>query len=188
MKRLVRRAHQLREEAAHLLHEPPNRFWRGIRRIWRWLETWTHPAEGLLRALAQADTVEIIHDGELDDDTVRTYWMDWLAARLAVHHRGVWINVIFLPVTLLLGLLPGPNIFVAWNVLRLYVHWQARRGGRQAHDVARTIVRHDTRLHPPPQGSPVTCQKRIAELGQTLHLPELSDFYARWPTLPSPQR
>jgi hypothetical protein len=186
--RLVRRAYRLREEAAHLLHTPPNRFWRGIRRIWLWLEQWTHPAEGLLRALAHADTVEIIHDGELDDDTVRAHWTSWLEARLAVHQRGVWINIALLPLTLLLGLLPGPNIFIAWNAIRLYVHWQARRGGRRARDTAHTTVQRDPRLHLPSQGSPGTCQKRIAELGQQLHLPELSDFYARWPVCSAPSR
>ncbi len=186
--RLVRRAYRLREEASHLLHAPPNRFWRGIRRVWLWLEQWTHPAEGLLRALAHADTVEIIHDGELDDDTVRAHWMNWLDARLAVHQRGVWVNTALLPLTLLLGLLPGPNIFVAWNAIRLYVHWQARRGGRRARDTAYTTVRCDSRLHLPSAGSQITCQERIAELGQQLHLPELPDFYARWPVCSAPSR
>jgi hypothetical protein len=188
VRRLVRRAYRLREEASHLLHQPPNRFWRGIRRVWLWLEQWTHPAEGLLRALVHADKVEIIHDGELEDDTVRTYWMNWLAARLAVHRRGIWINVAFLPLTLLLGLLPGPNIFIAWNVIRLYVHWQAYRGARRAHEFACIAVQRDTRLHLPRQGSSTAIREYIAELGQKLLLPELPDFYARWPAASSPSQ
>ncbi|MGQ9896143.1 MAG: hypothetical protein ACUVR8_01075 [Acidobacteriota bacterium] len=187
-KRLVCRAHRLREEAAQLLHHPPNRFWRAIRRVWLWLERWTHPAEGLLRMLVHADVIEIIHDGELDDDMVRAHWTNWLAARLAVHQRDFWINVVFLPITLVLGLLPGPNIFIAWNILRLYVHWQAQRGARQAHGFAHTIMRRDGRLHVPSQGSAIMYQKHIAEMEQTLHLPELSEFYARWPVTSASDR
>ncbi|MFQ3582913.1 MAG: hypothetical protein SNJ67_02280 [Chloracidobacterium sp.] len=179
--KLLHRVHRIHDAAQTLLHEPPNRFWRGIRRVWQWLERWTHPGEGLLRAIGHADAVELIHDGELADEAIQSQWRQWLAARVGVHERGFWLNIGLLPITLLLGLLPGPNVFIAWNGLRLYVHWQARRGGRRGLLTVKTVARGDARLHPPPYGSEPDCQARITELGHTLHLPELADFYARWP-------
>lgn len=179
--RLLHRAHRIHDEALRLMQEPPNRFWRGIRRVWRRLEQWTHPGEGLLRAVGHADAVELVHDGELDDAAVQSEWIKWLKTRLAVHERGVRLNVALLPVTLLMGLLPGPNVFIAWNALRLYVHWFARRGARRALTAVKTVVRGDARLHPPPQGSGDDCQARVVELSRALHLPELPTFYQRWP-------
>ncbi len=181
--KLVQRAHRLHDETLMLIHEPPNRFWRGVRRAWRWLERWMHPGEGLLRAIGQADAVELVHDGELPDDAVQGQWTDWLKTRIAIHERGIWLNIALLPVTLLLGLLPGPNVFIAWNALRLYAHWHGRRGGRRALATVKTVVRGDARLHPPPQGSETARLSRIEELSQTLRLPELATFYNRWPAI-----
>ncbi|OYT71981.1 MAG: hypothetical protein CFK52_06365 [Chloracidobacterium sp. CP2_5A] len=179
--KLLRRAHRLHDEALTLIHEPPNRFWRGIQRLWRWLERWTHPGEGLLRAIRHADAIELIHDGELPDDAIQSQWITWLKTRIPIHERGLWLNIALLPVTLLLGLLPGPNIFIAWNALRLYAHWHGRQGGRRGLATVRTVVRGDARLHPPPDGSEPERQARVAQLGHTLRLPELTTFYKRWP-------
>ncbi|MCS7080757.1 MAG: hypothetical protein NZ585_12025 [Chloracidobacterium sp.] len=179
--KLLYRVHRIHDEALLLIHEPPNRFWRGVQCIWHRLEQWTHPGESLLRAIGHADTIELIHDGELTDDAVQRRWIEWLETRITTHERGVWLNIALLPVTLLLGLLPGPNVFIAWNVLRLYIHWYARRGGRRGLTLVKTVVRGDARLHPPPQGSGEDCQARVLELSRTLHLPGLPTFYQRWP-------
>ncbi len=179
--KVLHQAHRTHDAALRLIHEPPNRFWRGVQHAWRWLERWTHPGESLLRVIGQVDAVELIHDGELSDAAVRSEWIKWLETRLVSHERGVWLNIACLPVTLLMGLLPGPNVFIAWNALRLYVHWFARRGAQRALVALKTVVRGDARLHPPPQGSGSDCQARVLELSHTLHLPELPTFYQRWP-------
>lgn len=42
-----------------------------------------------------------------------------------------------LPVSLLAGILPGPNVFLVYNGYRVHSHWKAARGGRHLQELTR---------------------------------------------------
>lgn len=54
-----------------------------------------------------------------------------LSARSSYHTRWLYINTALLPVTAAAAVLPGPNVFFAWNAFRLFGHYQARRGAEE---------------------------------------------------------
>mmetsp|Transcript_35386 Transcript_35386/g.56743 ORF Transcript_35386/g.56743 Transcript_35386/m.56743 type:complete len:289 (-) Transcript_35386:16-882(-) len=48
--------------------------------------------------------------------------------RIKYHRKWMWLNTSILPLTALLGLLPGPNVFVLYNGYRLWSHYKAYYG------------------------------------------------------------
>jgi hypothetical protein len=49
-----------------------------------------------------------------------------------MHHlRWLLVNIMLLPVSSIMMLLPGPNVFFGWNAFRLISHHLAREGGKR---------------------------------------------------------
>ena len=48
--------------------------------------------------------------------------------KLKFHQKWMYLNMSILPFTALLGILPGPNVFVLYNGFRLYSHYKAYHG------------------------------------------------------------
>jgi hypothetical protein len=48
-----------------------------------------------------------------------------LKVNLVYHQKWFYLNIIAAPFTAAAGVLPGPNVFFFWNMMRLYSHYQA---------------------------------------------------------------
>ncbi len=116
---------------------------RWIRNLIRWLEARSDPSEPLLRGLRGASEVDLYYPASLSAALVRRRFLRFLRRRYRAHTRGIVINLVLLPVTAALAILPGPNVFFGWNAYRLIAHYLARQG-------ARRVMRGECpmRLHP----------------------------------------
>jgi hypothetical protein len=56
----------------------------------------------------------------------------WAFVRESESHHGKWQtrNLAIMPVTFIMGALPGPNVFLYWNMYRFYCHMKSSKGTR----------------------------------------------------------
>jgi hypothetical protein len=176
---VLRRLRRTYAEAWTLMQESPKRIWVWTRAILRRLERLIHPYESLLRTLNEDADITIVHPENADPDEVRRHWEALLRRRLAVHRRGIILNVCLLPVTSAAMLLPGPNVFIAWNALRLYGHLTARRGARRALEASPSACAPDARLPNELPAAMGVTPHEIETLAQNLALDELPEHFRR---------
>jgi hypothetical protein len=105
--------------------------WKWIRRMLEHLKKYIHPSESFLKELLVADKIELVYPAEVSQRFIERKWRLFLRRRVLVHDKGVLLNIFILPVTAAATIIPGPNVFVGWNGLRLYNHIMARRGARR---------------------------------------------------------
>ncbi len=113
---------------------------RWIREGFRRLETRIDPSESLLRQMRRATEVVLLYPEPLSAALVRRRFLRFLRRRSRAHARGIALNALLLPVTAAMAILPGPNVFFAWNAYRLIAHALARQG-------ARRVLRGECALH-----------------------------------------
>ena len=111
-----------------------------IRALLRKLEARVDPSESLLRRMRTAAEIVLLHPDSLSAPLVRRRFFRFLRRRARAHARGVVLNALLLPVTAAMAILPGPNVFFAWNAYRLIAHLLAWRG-------ARRVLRQECPVH-----------------------------------------
>jgi hypothetical protein len=118
------------------------RAWRSVahaeegigRRLRGFIETLNSrvdPTEPMLRRIRKADHVQVTYPSGISPQYVRRRLRLLLRHKTSTHRRWLYINAAILPVTAAMGLLPGPNVFLAWNGYRLYSHLRALHGGQK---------------------------------------------------------
>jgi hypothetical protein len=74
------------------------------------------------------DSMEIIHSGRLDEKRLKIKFFLFLQKQRTKHIFLLIGEAILLPLSGLLALLPGPNIFFGFLALIMVTHWQAFKG------------------------------------------------------------
>jgi hypothetical protein len=113
---------------------------RWVRELLRRLEARADPGESLLRRVRAETEIVLLVPASLSAGLVRRRFLRFLRRRARAHARGIVFNVLLLPVTAAMALLPGPNVFFAWNAYRLIAHALAWQG-------ARRVLRGECALH-----------------------------------------
>jgi hypothetical protein len=127
---------------AHWLSKTSARAWRSVheaergalgsvRRILDRLHSRVDPTEPMLHRLRKAGGVEVLYPSGISQNYARRRLRLLVLHKTAAHRRWIFINGLLIPLTTALGLLPGPNVFLAWNGYRLFSHVRAWRGGQR---------------------------------------------------------
>ncbi len=74
------------------------------------------------------DSMEIIHSGRLNEKRLKIKFFLFLQKQRTKHVLFLIGEAILLPLSGLLALLPGPNIFFGVLALIMFTHWQAFKG------------------------------------------------------------
>jgi len=69
--------------------------------------------------------LQILVPKDLKRESVLQYLDDCTSRAIPLHRLWFRVNAAFVPFTALLGLVPGPNIPLFWNLFRVYSHWNA---------------------------------------------------------------
>lgn len=180
--RFLKRVQKLQAESVEVMRTSRTRFWVWTRKMMAKLERLVHPCEPMARALAKVEEIELVHDGIHPNEEVVARWCAWLSERTTSHRRGMILNTCLLPLTSAAMVIPGPNVFFAWNALRLYGHWSAWRGLVRAAAIGRPLVTTDERLSvaEPPT---IECIRRMADRAG---LPGLPEYFSRLKALSGP--
>ncbi|KAG0628545.1 hypothetical protein M758_1G035000 [Ceratodon purpureus] len=88
------------------------------------------PAEEQFLKTVPKDTpkVELVFPSSLNPRLVRRR-LRYLAHRGSLYHQKLlYGSISLLPFSVLFGILPGPNVFLFWNLFRAHAHWRALQG------------------------------------------------------------
>jgi len=106
-----------------------------IRSVWNWLQSWTRPDEPMLVRLWRAQALRLRHPANLSGEQVRALWLDYLKAQFRRHLIWMVINGLLAPPSVILAILPGPNLIGYWFAYRAVHHglavWGIVRARRQ---------------------------------------------------------
>lgn len=134
----------LRELAAFEATPPSGRISDWLRQALHWLRARTDPHEPLLLRLRTAKIADIRYPDSAGARRAHRVLRWFLRAQLGRLRLGIVLNLLLLPLTAVLTLVPGPNVFLFWNGYRLVIHVLCARGARRAL----------LALHEPPATSP----------------------------------
>ncbi|MFC2164233.1 hypothetical protein ACFLT2_04450 [Acidobacteriota bacterium] len=76
----------------------------------------------------EEETIQIYHSGRLEEKKIRRRFFLFIQKQRTKHTLFVIGESILLPITGVMALLPGPNIFFGVLALVMITHWQALRG------------------------------------------------------------
>ena len=85
--------------------------------------------QALARAVKiEVETIEIIHSGRLEERRIRRKFYFFLQRQRTTHILYLVGETILLPISGLMALLPGPNVFFGVLAILMITHWEAFRG------------------------------------------------------------
>jgi hypothetical protein len=113
-----RTAHRVRLAIRH----PKGLLAQKLRHGWDWLQRRIHPDEALLAALLWATTIEVYHRSSLPASEAEALWFDYLRRRIRRHLPWLCFDAVLSPLSLVLALLPGPNVIGYWFAYRAVRH------------------------------------------------------------------
>jgi hypothetical protein len=87
--------------------------------------------------------LRILHSGHSEDKAIRTQFFLFLQRQRTRHILVLAVEALFLPVSGLAAILPGPNIFFYFLAVLMVIQWQALRG------ITR-LIHKDTEFAPDP--------------------------------------
>ncbi len=134
-----RRAHRVRLAIRH----PKGRLAQKLRQGWDWLQRRIHPDEPLLAALPRASSIDVYHRSSLPAAEANALWLAYLRRRIRRHLPWLVFDGVLAPLSLVLALLPGPNLIGYWFAYRAVRHLLILLGIRRA-----LFGRVETVFHP----------------------------------------
>jgi hypothetical protein len=134
-----RTAYRVRLAVRH----PKGRLAQTLRRCWDCLQRQIHPDEALLAALRWAPTLDVYHRSSQPAALAQTLWLAYLRRRIRRHLSWLLFDAVLAPLSLVLALLPGPNVIGYWFAYRAVRHVLILLGIRRA-----LSGRVETRFHP----------------------------------------
>lgn len=102
-----------------------------IRRTIDRLNSRVDPTEPMLQRIRKAETLEVTYPSGISPHYARRRLRLLLLNKTATHRRWIILNSLLIPFTAAAGVVPGPNVFLAWNGYRLVSHINAWRGGQR---------------------------------------------------------
>jgi hypothetical protein len=136
------------------------------------------PDEPVLRALRSVNAIEVIHPARLSPRQAQRAWRHYL------HHQGRWhtfwlgVNLLISPLTILLAILPGPNVIGYWFVYRAVCNGLAMLGARRGLAEKRATRFTPETLLDTSLSGPET-ESRAARIAERWGVPGLREFLER---------
>jgi len=93
-----------------------------MRAAWDWLHSLTRPDEPMLARLRPARRIDLHHPAARGTDEVRAVWQDYLKRQWWRHLLWMSVNGVIAPVSVVLAILPGPNLIGYWFAYRAIHH------------------------------------------------------------------
>ncbi len=93
-----------------------------LRRAWDWLHTWTRPDEPGLARLWSTHELVIRHPAHLAPGVPPQIWNFYLRGQFWRHLLWLVVNGVIAPLSVVLAVLPGPNVIGYWFAYRSIHH------------------------------------------------------------------
>jgi hypothetical protein len=129
--RFLRKLESIYESSMQALDNADRGVLLHIKKLIRYLESHIGAEEPLMKQLRKADVVEIVYPPQSQEKWIRRMFRRFIRKQLRYHERWLVINFLVLPLTGVMMVIPGPNVFFGWNAFRLISHYLAREGGKR---------------------------------------------------------
>jgi hypothetical protein len=146
--------------------------------FWVRLQRLIAPDEHLLRQLRHAQTLVIDHAARMTSEEVSALWSDLLTRRIRKHAFWMTLDALLAIPSVLLAILPGPNLVGYWLAYRAIVHLLAMLGARSGRTIATTFVPRAELDAPVMSGD----QERIERMAEHLEIPGFASLVAAYAT------
>jgi hypothetical protein len=93
-----------------------------MRRVWDWLHKLVHPDEPMLARLWSVRRIQFHHPAARSDFEVRDHWRSYLSRQSRRHLFWLALNAVMAPPSVILAVLPGPNVIGFWFAYRAVHH------------------------------------------------------------------
>lgn len=155
-----------------------------VRRMLDTLNARVDPTEPMLRRFRKATEVVVTYPSGISPQYARRRLRLLLLNKTAAHRRWMIINGAMLPLTAAMTLVPGPNVFFAWNGYRLLSHLFALRGGQRVLSAQVAVTFHpsdelNALLEPEERLIKPLDQDVAHSIGQQFKLPGLVEYLKR---------
>lgn len=150
-----------------------------LRRSWLWLKARGGAGERVLRELRLPEAIEVVHPAGLPEHAARRIFRQRVEAAVRHHRRWLVVDGALLPVSVVLSLVPGPNLVLPYLAWRTLAHWRGQSGGSRALDgagPASTFVAEpalDPLLDLAKRRIVLHRRRRLREIGERAGIPDL---------------
>jgi Mitochondrial K+-H+ exchange-related len=93
-----------------------------MRRAWDWLHTLVRPDEPMLARLRSARRIKLHHPAAQREVDVLAKWRNYLTRQWRRHFFWLGFNAVIAPISVILAVLPGPNLIGYWFAYRAVHH------------------------------------------------------------------
>ena len=161
-------------------HTPARRALSHARRAYEWLSGRRRRRELLLKSLGQIERVRIHHPSAMSAAQARSVYDGLIQAAIEKHGKWMIANAAAVPVSVPLGLIPGPNLLLGYLEWRSVSHYRSRKAGQRATElpidfVPETVLSELADLLQ--QQTLFRRKRRIRKLGEELGLVNLDQAY-----------
>jgi Mitochondrial K+-H+ exchange-related len=104
-----------------------------MRRVWDWLHTLVRPDEPMLARLRSARRIKLHHPAARSEVDVLARWRNYLTRQWRRHFFWLGFNAVIAPISVILAVLPGPNLIGYWFAYRAVHHMIVVWGITRAH-------------------------------------------------------
>jgi hypothetical protein len=93
-----------------------------MHRVWDWLHKLVRPDEAMLARLWSVRRIHLHHPAARSDFEVRSSWRGYLDRQWRRHFFWLAFNAVIAPPSVILAVLPGPNVIGFWFAYRAIHH------------------------------------------------------------------
>jgi hypothetical protein len=93
-----------------------------MRKVWDWLHKLVRPDEAMLARLWSVRRINLRHPAARTEIDVRTHWRNYLDRQWRRHLFWFAVNAAIAPPSVVLAVLPGPNVIGFWFAYRAFHH------------------------------------------------------------------
>jgi Mitochondrial K+-H+ exchange-related len=152
-----------------------------MRQAWDWLHTLTRPDEPMLARLRPARRIDLHHPATRGSGEVRADWHDYLKRQWWRHLVWMSVNGVIAPVSVILAVLPGPNLIGYWFAYRAIHHSLVIWGiGRVLREKVPVEFHPRADLDRPIDHDDQGVATHVALNGSTAHLGDHVAWWRRW--------
>jgi hypothetical protein len=93
-----------------------------MRRVWDWLHSFVRPDEAMLARLRSVRRINLHHPAVRNKVDVHAHWQNYLIRQRRRHLFWLGFNAVIAPISVILAILPGPNLIGYWFAYRAVHH------------------------------------------------------------------
>lgn len=112
--------------------ESKRKFWKLIKSGYKTATAKRNRSEMLLKEMTSLTQMTVYYPTNLSEEEAQDIYQKIINAQVKKHKRWLIVDGTLLPISAILTLVPGPNVFMAYLAWRTLAHYKTKKGGEKA--------------------------------------------------------